>query len=435
MKVKYVIHRPSRAVRPPAFLLVVCLVVASVAIACQQEKEALAPGSTPAATAPATPTPAAQVPGVTDTEIILGSHAMLTGVQAFLVDVIPKAEEAYFRYINDTQGGVCGRKIVFNVEDTQGDPARALEVVRKLVDQDHVFAMVGGVGDPAEAAVWDYLNDKGVPDLFITASGHRFGADPQGHPWSVQLLPDCRTEGALYGQYISENLPGKKVAVLYQNTDLGVDGLAGLKAGLDPEKNQIVAEESYQTTDVDVRSQVIRMANTGAEVAVLYTVGGFTAQAFRAADNMGWRPQYFISYVNASSLLFTMLPAEVVKGTISQLGVKLASWTDDPAVAKHWEIMRSYGGPTPNDFTIFGQLVAEMTVEVLNRSCDNLTREGLMDTVLSLKDYSSDMAAPGLTISYSETDRAGVEASENFLVMATVENGQGKWEYLHSQTR
>jgi len=358
---------------------------------------------------------------------------MLSGPKALLVDLVPKAEETYFKYVNEARGGVCGRKIVFKLGDSQGDPARALEVVRRLVEQDQVFAIVGGVGDMPHAAVWGYLNERGVPDLFIIAGGYRFGSDPQGHPWSVQLLPDFRSEGTSYGQYISENLAGKKVAVLYENDDLGQDGLAGLKAGLDPTKNQIVAEESYEITDVDIRPQIIRMANTGAEVAVLHSAGGFTAQAIKAADRLGWHPQLFTTYVNADDSIFAFLPPKLVNGLISTQGMKLASWTDDPAIAQHYEIMRTYGGPTPSLFTIFGQAAAELTVEVLNRACANLTRKGVMDAVLSLKDYRSDLFVEGLSITYGDTDRAAFERGMR-LVVATVENGKGKWEYLDSPT-
>ena len=58
-------------------------------------------------------------------------------------------------------------------------------------------------------------------------------------------------------------------------------------------------------------------------------------------------------------------------------------------MAEHHEIMQKYGGPAPGNFTIFGQVLGEMTVEVLSRTCDNLTREGLMDAVESLKDFAA----------------------------------------------
>ncbi len=197
--------------------------------------------------------------------------------------MIPQATEAYFKYINDTQGGVCGRKIVYKVEDSQDDPAGAVEAVRKLVEQDKVFAIVGSLGDGPHPAVWEYLNAIEVPDILCSAGASQYGADPQGHPWTVQMIPSYRLEATFFGQYISENLPGKKVAILYPNAIQGIDALEGLRAGLDPEKNEIVSEQAVESGAISVRSQIANMKEAGAEVAVTNEDPGLTSQAIKEA--------------------------------------------------------------------------------------------------------------------------------------------------------
>ena len=57
-------------------------------------------------------------------------------------------------------------------------------------------------------------------------------------------------------------------------------------------KNQLVAEQPYEPTAIDIRSEITNLKNSGAEVVVLYTTPGFTAQAVRNADRLGWKPQY-----------------------------------------------------------------------------------------------------------------------------------------------
>ena len=84
-----------------------------------------------------------EAPGISDTEILLGAECILSGSMGAVYSTIPKTVSAYFNYINETEGGVCGRKIVYKVEDNTDDPARGVEVARKLVEQDKVFAMVG----------------------------------------------------------------------------------------------------------------------------------------------------------------------------------------------------------------------------------------------------------------------------------------------------
>lgn len=414
-----------------AILLLASLVIIPLALACEGEEEEAAtptPTVTGAATPAATPTATAAGPGITDTEIILGQHAMLSGTFGAVYSMLPRTQQAYFKWVNETQGGVCGRDIVLKVEDNGGDPAKALEATRKLLEQEKVFAIFGAVGDHPHSGVQAYLNDLGVPDLFIVGGAHTWGADPEEFPWSVGGVPDYRTEGSFFGQYISENLPGKKVAVLWENQHLGWDGLAGVKAGLDPEKNELVTEQSYEATAVSISSQVSNMKNSGAEVVVLYTTPGFTAQAIKQAGRMDWHPQFLASYTNSDPILFQFVSAELAEGLISFNAFKMPGDTDDPAIAQHHEIMQNYGGPSPGVFTIFSQLTAEVLIEALSRTCDNLTRQGLMDAVESLRDYRSELLLEGVTITISDTDHWMLQAGP--MERVVVEDGKGRWEYF-----
>jgi branched-chain amino acid transport system substrate-binding protein len=430
MKVKYVRALPGKAVVLLTVLVVACLGLVVLAVACGGEEEGSpTPGSTPTAAATGTATATAKVPGITDTQIILGADCPLAGAMGAVYATIPQTVEAYFKYINDTQDGVCGRDIVYKVEDNQDDPARAMEVVRKLVEEDKVFAMVGSLGDSPHPATWDYLNENGVPDILVSVGSDMFGTDPEGHPWTVQMIPSNKIEGVFFGQYISENLPGKKVAVLYPNIQQGYDHLEGVKEGLDPDKNQVVSEQSYEVSAVSISSQVTNMKNSGAEVVTTVASPGFTAQAIKQADRLGWHPQWFLSYINSDEMMFSFVsPPDLLNGAISFQALKLAAWTDDPAVAEHYRIMKEYGGPTPTNFTIYAQTLAEVAVEALSRSCDNLTRQGLMDSLESIKDFHSDLFLDDVNVSFSDTDHTGLQSGH--MLRAVVEDGKGRWEYF-----
>jgi branched-chain amino acid transport system substrate-binding protein len=412
----------------PIFLTLATVLVA-LTVACEDEEEATpTPVGTPTAAATGTPAATADVPGITDTEILLAADVPLSGALAAVYATIPQATEAYFNYINDTQGGVCGRKIVYKVEDNLDDPARAMEVVRKLVEEDEVFAMVGSLGDAPHPATWDYLNENGVPDILVSVGAHMFGADPESHPWTVQMIGSNRLEGLAFGQYISQNLPGKKVAVLYPNLAMGKDCLEGVKQGLDPDKNEIVSEQSFEITAVSISSQVNNLKNSGAEVVVTNATPGFSAQAIKQADRLGWHPQWFLSYVSADEMMFQFVSPELLEGAISFQAIKLATWTDDPAVAEHYRLMKEYGGPTPTNFTVYAQTVGEMAVEALSRTCDNLTREGLLDAVESLTDYHSDLLLDDINVTFSDTDHTALQTSR--MLKLVVQEGKGDWEYF-----
>ena len=473
MKVKYALVLPGRTIALLAVLLLVSLATIALAVACGGEEEAPAgtptaavtgtpkatvtgtpaaatatrtvvatatptaaatatpttPTTPPTAEVTVTPTPVVSGPGITDTEIILGADCPLAGAMGAVYATIPQATKAYFEYINDTQGGVCGRKIVYKVEDNGDDPAKGLEAVRKLVEQEKVFAIVGSLGDSPHPAVWDYLNENSVPDILVSVGTHMFGADPEGHPWTVQMIPSNRIEGVFFGQYISENLPGKGVAVLYPNIQQGYDHLQGIKDGLDPEKNKVVSEQSYEVSAVSISSQVINMKNSGAEVVTTVASPGFTAQAIAEAGRQGWHPQWMLSYINSDEMMFQFVqPVALLDGAISFQALKLAVWIDEPAVAEHHRIMREYDGPSPTNFTVYAQVLAEVAVEAFKRSCDNLTREGLMDAVESIKDFHSDLLLDDVNVSFSDTDHTALETGH--MLKAVVENGKGRWEYF-----
>jgi branched-chain amino acid transport system substrate-binding protein len=367
------------------------------------------------------------VPGITPTEIVLGLHTPLSGGLGAAYAQMVKAPEAYYRYVNEEKGGVCGRKIVLKVEDDAADPSRALEVTRKLVEQDKIFAMVGSPST-VHGAAWEYLNQQGVPDLLIMTGDHKFASDPEGHPWSTQMPPDYMVEGTFFGRYISENSPGKKVAVFYENSDFGLDGLAGVKKGLDPAKNEVVSEQAYDISAIDIRTQLVNMKEAGAEVVVLYSSIGFTAQLLKAAQRLDWHPQFIANYINGDDLLFQFLPPDAAEGLISFHGFKRAYQTDDPAVAEHHRIMNQYGGPTPGTFTTIGQILAELMVEILSRSCDNLTREGVMEASASIDKWRSDLMVEGATITMTETDRRAIEMGP--MEQVVVKDGKAYWEYF-----
>ena len=394
-----------------------------LAVACEEEEEGT-PTGTPAATVTGTPASEGEVPGITDTEIILGMHGPLTGTFGAAYAPVIGGVEAYFRYVNAEEGGVCGRQIVLKIEDDQYLPAGAVEAVKKLLDRDKVFAMIAGIGTAAHSAVWEDLNERGVPDLWIMSGAHKFGSEPEKYPWSVPLLPDYYIEGTIFGRYISENMAGKKVGILRQNDDWGDDVLAGLKNGLDPDKNELVSDQSYEITTVSIRSQVASLKAAGAEVVIAASTPPSTSQLIKEADRLGWHPQFFIDYVNSDPMMFLYVSPELMEGVITLQANKLSTWIDDPAVAEHHRIMSEYGDYPAGNFTLVGNGAALITVEVLRRACDNLTRQGLMDAVHSLKDFQGDLTLPGITTDLSPTDHRGTEA------MRMLRGHDGQWEYF-----
>ena len=176
---------------------------------------------------------------------------------------IGKSEAAYFAMIND-QGGINGRKINFISRDDGYSPPKTVEMVRKLVEEDRVLLLFQTLGTPSNTAIQNYLNENKIPQLFV-ASGAEKWNDPKNHPWTIGWQPSYRLEGRIYGRYILKNLPDAKIAVLYQNDDLGKDYFTGLREGLgDKADKLVVAIKTYETTDPTVDLQIVALQGSGA---------------------------------------------------------------------------------------------------------------------------------------------------------------------------
>src|SRR5919205_421495 len=123
-------------------------------------------------------------------------------------------------------GGVYGRKLTYKFLDDGYNPANTQQVVRQLVLQDKVFAILNGLGTPTHTGVLDFLKTNRVPDLFV-ASGSRSWNQPDKYPGTFGFNPDYTVEGKILANYVSQNEKGKKVCFLGQDDDFGRDSLAG----------------------------------------------------------------------------------------------------------------------------------------------------------------------------------------------------------------
>jgi branched-chain amino acid transport system substrate-binding protein len=137
--------------------------------------------------------------------------------------VIAKTEDAYFRKIND-EGGINGRKIKFISYDDAYSPPKSVEQARKLVERDEVLLIFNPVGTPSNVAIQKYLNAKKVPQLFVGTGATRWN-DPKDFPWTMGWQPNYQNEGRIYAKYLLTEKPDARIAILYQNDDLGKDYL------------------------------------------------------------------------------------------------------------------------------------------------------------------------------------------------------------------
>src|SRR2546428_4425540 len=146
----------------------------------------------------------AQWPGVTPPGIKTGNTNPYSG-PASAYGTTGKALTAYFKKVND-EGGINGRKINFVTLDDGYSPPKTVEMVRRLVEQDEVAFVFQTLGTPSNTAIWKYLNDEKVPQLFVATGATKWG-DPKGHPWTIGWEPPYQAPGHIHAQSDLENIP------------------------------------------------------------------------------------------------------------------------------------------------------------------------------------------------------------------------------------
>src|SRR5579863_3068563 len=346
-------------------------------------------------------------PGVTDTEIKIGNTAPYSGpASAYAAAAI--SELAYFAMLNE-QGGVNGRKITMISLDDGYSPPKTVEQVRRLIEGDGVLLMLNPIGTPGNSAIHRYLNQKQVPHLFVGSGATRFN-DPKNFPWTMSWTPHYTSEGRIYAQYLLSVKPDARIAILWQDDDLGKDYVHGFKAGLgDRAAEMIVAEASFEVTDPTVDSQIVSLHGSGADVLFNVATPKFSAQAIRHAYDIGWHPLQFVVSIG-SSIAGAIKPAgfERAKGLISaayQKDPQDPQWQNDPA-ARRWHAWMDKYNPHVDKsdyYAVYGYNIGQALAELLRRCGDNLTREKVMAEA-SHFDMELPMLLPGIRLKTSPTD-------------------------------
>ena len=327
-------------------------------------------------------------PGVTDDTIKLGGSYPFSG-PASAYGTIGRAAKAHFDWVN-SKGGVNGRKIQFVTLDDGYDPARAVSNARRLITQDKVFALFNTLGTANNLAIWDYVNQQKVPQLYVATGASEWGKDVAKHPYTIGWQPDYVTEATAYADYVKKNKPNAKVAVLYQNDSFGKDLLGGFTKGIQGSNVKIVARESYEVTDPTVAPQVAKLARSGADTFLNVTTPKPGAQAIGAVAKLGWKPLHILNNVAASkTLVLKPVGFPAAQGIVSMTYFKDPEdpqWANDPAMKEYKTQLKKFGPRLNPDepFNAYGWAAAATMVKALQEMGDEPDREKLMDAVRNM---------------------------------------------------
>src|SRR5208282_4106175 len=369
----------------------------------------------------------ASAPGITATQITIGSHQPLTGPAAPGYSEIAPASTAYFAYVN-ANGGVYGRKIVYKYLNDAYDPTTTASDVRQLVLQDNIYALFDGLGTPTHLAAISFLNAEKVPDVFV-ASGCECWNQPTTYPETFGWQIDYVREGKILGQYVKQHFAGKKVAFFYQDVEFGQDGVKGLDYEIPA--SMIATKQSYVDTNVNIGPQVAALRASGAQVVVSFSIPAFTALLKLNSLKLGYNPTLVVSNVGSDPITLSGLLESFAKqggasvnanGIITDDYLPSAGDASNSWIQLFTKVRNTYDPKAPLDGNVFyGMAVAYTFVQAMLKAGRNPTRADLVSAIQGGLPQGP-MISP---FAYSSTNHAGATGAFIGIIKNGVEVQQG----------
>ncbi|MFP4476769.1 MAG: ABC transporter substrate-binding protein [Desulfatibacillaceae bacterium] len=226
--------------------------------------------------------------GVTDTEIHIGQWGPQTGPAAPW-GAVARGSGVLFDMINE-QGGINGRKIVYHMFDDGYNPARTKAGVKELQEGVGIFAWGGGVGTACGLAVRDYLMDRGVPWVGPSSGSLHWVSPPFERLFAV--YPLYYKEAKALSRYSVDILGKKKVAIVYQNDDYGMNGKRGAEEELAAHGMELVASIPVEKSDSDMKPHVMQLRKSGADAVLLWVTPTHAVKIIGTSKAMQFETQW-----------------------------------------------------------------------------------------------------------------------------------------------
>ena len=344
----------------------------------------------------------AQNPGIDEGNktVTVGAFTPITGPVPFYA-ILTHAADAFYKNLNEN-GGIDGWTVDYVTKDDGYEPARSVAVTRQMVDDEGIFALSAAVGTATNVAVIPYAKEVGLPMISPIGGASQFFTEPN----IFALLPDYGWSAASNVDYAVNDLGLKKIALLWENDELGLSAKRGFDAymadlGLEP-----AASVSFDVKTTNFSPQIRRIANSGAEAVVLFGSNANLAAALKGADLQGLDVEWFAPFFAADPSTFK-LAGDLLNG------VYFSSWlqpvsSDDPNVAAYREsIAQHYPDDPVGVLGLNGWSNAALFAEgfrALLASGNELTRENLIAAMETLEDVAVG-GAKGVT--FEEGDHRG----------------------------
>ena len=344
--------------------------------------------------------------GVTEDTIKVGSVGAQSGPFALIGVPYYQGMTAYFNTINE-EGGVRGREIELLTRDDEFDPAQSRDYVEELIHDEEVFSIVGQLGTPGITASAELVRDAGIPSVYF-GSGAAELTELGENFFPVQ--PTYRHEGKMKAMYAADHFEAVDIAVLYQNDEVGLDGIEGIRAGLEKMGREDMLSDdaaiSYGLGTTDFTSQIQRIIVEDPDLLIIYGLADTASLIVRAAEDFGLDMPMLTTYSNADdSFIQTIEPQEAAPNVIENLHIMGWLEVDDESLEPLLEAMETYHpGELINSYTMAGWVAGETFVAGLRGVEGDLTWDNYIEAMNQLN-FTEGLAEE---ISYEPGVRDGV---------------------------
>ncbi|WP_019123005.1 ABC transporter substrate-binding protein [Brevibacillus massiliensis] len=328
--------------------------------------------------------------GVTDSEILIGHFGPQTGFAANY-DTIRQGIQSYVNLVN-AQGGVNGRKLKLIAYDNEYQPSKTVPVATKLVQEDKVFAIVATTCTPCHQAAESLFSE--IPMVGPSPASTSAFLEPIRKNWFGAQM-NYKIEGQFFVDYAVRKMGAKRIAIIYENDDYGKEGLNGAREYAQALGGvEIAGELPYNVQDVDFSSHAQKLKQLSPDVIIMTGVQK-PAAALRTqlakidATNIPLMVTYAIGM--DQKVMFD-LAGESWNGVYSTLSMPTIDETDNPKLKEFLDqFTKDFPNSSPNGSAQAGWAAAQILVEGIKRSGDNLTWDNFIAQMETLKDWDGSL--------------------------------------------
>ena len=338
--------------------------------------------------------------GVSADKVVFGQATALEGPASALGQGMKLGLEAAFAEINKA-GGVKGRKLELKSVDDGYEPNKSIEVVKKLLEEDKVFAVAGAVGTPTSAATQPIATAAGAP--FIGAfTGAEFLREPY-KPLVMNIRASYFQETEAMVEHLTKDIGASKIAIMYQDDAFGQAGLAGVKKALDKRQIQLAGEGTFERNTLAVKAALLAIKKVQPDAVIMISPYKPAAEFIKLAKQIKLDATFVnISFVGSDALAKELGPAGA--GVVITQVVPFPNDAAIPVVGRYQAALKASAPDVqPGFVSLEGYLVGRAIIAALEKVSGDLTRQAVVEAVQ--KAGTIDLG--GFKLAYSSSSNRG----------------------------